>query len=140
MSPSPSTPLEDLANPTDEARSSRRFLFRSLSTRALTLADEAAQEKRAMQIRLEAEIERLRAEMTKVRDDMDDQRARFVLSPLLPRPLTFCAPSHRTDLLSLSPSFVLSNREQGQGIALLDELNSLQDEVQTLRKQLRQKS
>jgi ribosome recycling factor len=59
-----------------------------------------------MQIRLEGEIERLRAEIVKVKDDMDDQRA----------------------------------REQGQGIALLDELNSLQDEVQKLRQQLRAKA
>lgn len=36
-----------------------------------------------MQIRLEAEIERLRTEITKIRDDMDDQRARFVLSVFL---------------------------------------------------------
>ena len=59
-----------------------------------------------MQTRLEGEIERLRAEIVKVKDDMDDQRA----------------------------------REQGQGIALLDELNSLQDEVQKLRSQLRAKA
>ncbi|KAL7416620.1 Up-regulated during septation-domain-containing protein [Mrakia frigida] len=97
--------LEISLNAQIEACDSLSEANESLSTRALTLADEAAQEKRAMQIRLEAEIERLRTEITKIRDDMDDQRA----------------------------------REQGQGIALLDELNSLQDEVQTLRKQLRQK-
>lgn len=46
--------------------------------RAMTVANEASQEKRAVQTRLEAEIERLRLELEKTQEDLDDHRAKQV--------------------------------------------------------------
>jgi archaellum component FlaC len=50
----------------------------SLSSRALTLADEAEQEKRKMQKKLEKEIDDLKAELDGSKEDLDDIRARLV--------------------------------------------------------------
>lgn len=51
---------------------------RALSTRALSLSEDAAEEKRAMQRRLEDEIERVKGELVKARDELTEQRTRSV--------------------------------------------------------------
>lgn len=63
-----------------------------------------------MQIRLEAEIERLRTEMTKIRDDMDDQRARFVSSVCFLSSLLDAVVSNLTLLPVLFVSLSLQQR------------------------------
>ena len=48
----------------------------ALSTRALTLADEAEREKRSLQKRLQDEIEELKKKVENAQEDADEQRTR----------------------------------------------------------------
>lgn len=48
----------------------------ALSTRALTLADEAEQEKRVLQKRLQDEIEEFKRRVEEAQEDVDEQRTR----------------------------------------------------------------
>ncbi|WVQ74622.1 hypothetical protein IAR50_004223 [Cryptococcus sp. DSM 104548] len=77
----------------------------TLSARALDLAQVAEDEKRALQQKLQGELEDLKRKVKEVEEDADEDRA----------------------------------KSTGQNIQLLDELNSLQAEVGSLRTQLRNK-
>lgn len=75
----------------------------ALSARTLTMANEAAGDKAAVQARLQAELDELRASLKRTVDEGEDERLRC----------------------------------QDQRLALLDEVNSLQEEVTVLRNKLR---
>ncbi|ODN97471.1 hypothetical protein L198_04038 [Cryptococcus wingfieldii CBS 7118] len=75
----------------------------TLSARALELAQVAEDEKRALQQKLQGELEETKRKLNRVEEDADEDRA----------------------------------KSTGQNIQLLDELNSLQAEVGSLRTQLR---
>lgn len=75
----------------------------ALSARTLTMANEAAGDKAAVQARLQAEVDEMRARMARTIEEGEDERLRC----------------------------------QDQRVALLDEMNSLQEEVAVLRQKLR---
>lgn len=75
----------------------------ALSARTLTMANEAAGDKAAVQARLQAELDAMRAKMAKTVEESEEERLRC----------------------------------QDQRVALLDEMNSLQEEVSMLRQKLR---